>query len=118
MPEVKGPPGREMELIPSDDQAATVAGVIQRLCGSEEVPPQDVAVLSGHGWENSRLRASLRGAYALTRKRGELGRKVFFSSIRAFKGLESPVVILCELENLDADTRDQLLYVGISRARN
>jgi hypothetical protein len=116
--EVKGPAGRDIELIPSEDQASTVAGVIQRLCGSEEVPPQDVAVLSGHGWENSVVRASLPGAYTLTHKRGELGRKVFFSSIRAFKGLEAPVVILCELENLDERTRDQQLYVGISRARN
>jgi len=43
---------------------------------------------------------------------------VFFSSIRAFKGLESPVVILCELEDIDDMTQNQQLYVAISRARN
>ena len=43
---------------------------------------------------------------------------VFFSSIRAFKGLESPVVILCELEDIDDMTQKQQLYVAISRARN
>jgi superfamily I DNA/RNA helicase len=42
---------------------------------------------------------------------------VYFSSIRGFKGLEAPVVILCELEDLE-DAREQQLYVAISRARN
>ena len=32
--------------------------------------------------------------------------------------LESPVVVLCELEDLDDETIDQQLYVGFSRARN
>jgi superfamily I DNA/RNA helicase len=43
---------------------------------------------------------------------------VFFSSIRGFKGLESPVVVLCELGDLDEESRDNQLYVGMSRARN
>jgi nucleoside-triphosphatase THEP1 len=118
VPDVKGPPGREVELHHSDDQAATVGGLIERLCGVEEIPPQDVVVLSAHGWENSEVRRSLPGSYRATQKRGELGKNVYFSSIRAFKGLEAPVVILCELEDLDPETRDQQLYVGISRARN
>ena len=41
-----------------------------------------------------------------------------FSSIRGFKGLEAPVVVLCELEDLDEESRDQQLYVALSRARN
>ena len=61
---------------------------------------------------------SLPGRYALTTERGKLGNYVQFSSIRAFKGLESPVVILCELEDLDDATHSQQLYVGLSRARN
>jgi superfamily I DNA/RNA helicase len=47
-----------------------------------------------------------------------VGPYVRFSSIRGFKGLESAVVVLCELEDLDEDTRDQQLYVGMSRAKN
>jgi len=43
---------------------------------------------------------------------------VHFSSIRGFKGLEAPVVVLCELEDLDEESRDQQLYVALSRARN
>ena len=47
-----------------------------------------------------------------------LGDFIRFASIRGFKGLESPVVVLCELEDLDDETIDQQLYVGFSRARN
>jgi len=35
-----------------------------------------------------------------------------------FKGLESSVVVLCELEDLDEESRDHQLYVALSRARN
>jgi hypothetical protein len=118
VPEVRGPAGRPVELHHTEDQRAMVAGVIERLCGAEEVLPQDVVVLSSHGWDNSRLAEGLPGRYVLTSERGKQGRYVQFSSIRAFKGLESPVVILCELEDLDETTHAQQLYVGLSRARN
>ncbi|NJO84477.1 MAG: ATP-binding domain-containing protein [Blastochloris sp.] len=45
-------------------------------------------------------------------------RTVRVSTIHAFKGLESPVIILTELDAVYKDTLDQLLYIGISRARN
>lgn len=116
-PEVLGPPGREVELFQSDDQAATVSSVIERLCGSEEVLPQDVVVLSSHNIDGSKVGASPPAGYTFEREAKPLGPHIRFSSIRGFKGLESPVVILCELEDLD-DTMDQQLYVGLSRARN
>jgi superfamily I DNA/RNA helicase len=62
--------------------------------------------------------AGLPAPYTYVTEPVPLGPKVRFSSIRSFKGLESPVVVLCELEDLDDATIDQQLYVGISRARN
>jgi hypothetical protein len=117
-PDVRGPEGRRVELIHTDDQATTVANVIERLCGEGEVPPQDVVVLSGHGWENSDVAGALPGRYRLSRERGKPGDVVQFSSIRGFKGLESPAVVLCELDNVVGDNQKQQLYVGLSRARN
>jgi superfamily I DNA/RNA helicase len=118
-PEVIGPPGREVELIQTDDQAAAVSAVVQQLCGKEEVPPQDVVVLSSHNLDRSEVgRAGLPDRYSYVKDPVPLGPKIRFSSIRGFKGLESPAVILCELEDLDDETIDQQLYVGISRARN
>jgi superfamily I DNA/RNA helicase len=118
VPEVKGPPGRDPELYTTDDPAPTVARAIARLHEREEVPLQDIVVLSSHGYDNCEVRRKLPGRYPPTNQRGKNGRHVFFSSIRAFKGLESPVVILCELEDLDDMTQSQQLYVAVSRARN
>lgn len=39
-------------------------------------------------------------------------------TIYSYKGLESPVVILTELHALRPEIADQLLYVGLSRARH
>jgi hypothetical protein len=116
-PRVLGPPGREADLMLSDDEPGTVAAIIERLCGHEDVRPQDVVVLSAHGRQRSAvLAAGLRNGLRYVDERGRRG--IYFSSIRGFKGLESPVVILCELGDLDDDSRDQQLYVGLSRARN
>lgn len=121
VPEVMGPQGRQPELVRAKDQTAAVAGVLERLCGREEIAPQDVVVLSSHGTASGKSRvasAGRLGGYTLTEERGKLGNHVHFSSIRGFKGLESPVVVLCELEDLDDHSIDQQLYVGVSRAKN
>ncbi|MEJ7826485.1 MAG: NERD domain-containing protein/DEAD/DEAH box helicase [Solirubrobacteraceae bacterium] len=116
-PDAKGPEGRPPELRHSGDQAATVADVLERLLGPDDVPPADVVILSSHGREKSAVAAAL-GTRLLPVKPTKRDSGVRFSSIRAFKGLESPVVVLCELEDLDTATLNQQLYVGMSRARN
>jgi len=119
-PEVRGPEGRAPEPIHADDQVAAVAEVLERLCGKEEIPTQDVVVLSSHGTKNSRIyNEGLPGRYQLTDKRPPPAGKVHFSSIRGFKGLESSVVVLCELEleDLEDQTLGQQLYVAFSRAK-
>ena len=105
VPEVRGPEGRPVEMYQTDEPAATVTGAVKRLSEKEEVPVEDIVVLSSHGAKNSAVA-------------GALPDHVRFSSIRAFKGLESPVVVLCELEDLDGMARNQQLYVAISRARS
>lgn len=117
-PEAVGPEGRDVELFQTDDQPATVRQLIERLCERDEVVPQDVVVLSSHAVEKSAVGQAGCGAYEFVKESAALGKKIRFSSIRGFKGLESPVVILCELEGVRDETIDQQLYVGFSRARN
>ncbi len=117
-PQVMGPAGRTPKLLFSDDEPAAVAATLEELCGQEDIRPQDVVVLSAHGRDHSAIYGDNTGRWRYTDKRGRKGNKVFFSSIRGFKGLESPVVVLCELGDLDAQSRDNQLYVGMSRARN
>ena len=117
-PEPIGPEGRDVELHLTGDQPAKVRELVAHLCGKEEVLPQDIVVLSSHALEKSEVGAGGCGDYEFVKEPAALGKKVRFSSIRAFKGLESPVVILCELEDVDDATIDQQLYVGFSRAKN
>jgi hypothetical protein len=42
---------------------------------------------------------------------------ILCDTIRRFKGLERPVIILVELSTTDAKMLDRLLYVGGSRAK-
>ncbi len=118
VPEARGPEGRTPELMHAEDQAAAVAATLERLCGKEEIPTQDVVVLSSHSTRNSAIyNNGLPGRFPLTDVRPTPAGKVFFSSIRGFKGLEASVVVLCELEDLEDETLDQQLYVGFSRAK-
>ena len=41
-----------------------------------------------------------------------------FCTVQSFKGLESPAVILCDIEAIDDREPQSLLYVGMSRARS
>ena len=118
MPQVRGPAGRTPKLTFTDDEPAAVAATLDELCGEEVIRPQDVVVLSAHGRDHSAIYGDDTGRWHYTDKRGRKGNNVFFSSIRGFKGLESPVVVLCELGDLDPESRDNQLYVGMSRARN
>lgn len=40
-----------------------------------------------------------------------------FGSIHSFKGMESPAILLIDIDSLESDTSKALLYVGMSRAR-
>jgi hypothetical protein len=118
IPEVAGPPGRDVELYKSADQAETVSQVLEHLVEKGEVPPQDIVVLSGHGYDNSDVVRNASGKYELVRDPKPLGNYVRAGSIRGFKGLESRVVVLCELDAIDPENFDAQIYTGMSRAKN
>lgn len=47
-----------------------------------------------------------------------LMRTVYFSTVQAFKGMESPVVILCDVDRVTDGEPQSILYVAMSRARS
>ncbi|MGD8352591.1 MAG: NERD domain-containing protein [Pseudomonadota bacterium] len=113
-----GPEGREPEFIEAGSDSAVrseVSRCLHRLVREEKVHPEDIAVLTGRSRDKSILgKEDVIGAFSIccgeTPERG----KVVFDSIRRFKGLERPVIILAELEEvLDSP---EILYVGITRA--
>jgi superfamily I DNA/RNA helicase len=107
-----------VEVIESVDPPRDVARVVARLCGPDEVAPQDVVVLSAHALAKSAAGQSPPVGFSYSEEGAPTGPVVRFASIRGFKGLEASVVVLCELEDLDEATAEQQLYVGLSRAKN
>lgn len=117
-----GPEGRDVELITYDssrDMSDKLRRALHRLIQDEAVPPDDIVILTPRSPEKSRLsRVGRFGNVYLSRNWDTDYNEIFYTTIHSFKGLESPVIILTEL---DADVEhavDELLYVGCSRARH
>ena len=86
------------------------------------MPIDDVMILSPRRLENSAV-ASVEQIcdmplFDCSRTLDTPQRCIRFSTIHSFKGLESQVVILVDIEKVDDDRSQSLLYVGMSRARS
>jgi superfamily I DNA/RNA helicase len=115
------PEGRPVEFVEARSQhevRKAVSRILQRLVVDEGVAPQDIAILSGRVWERSAFANLDRvGNFGITRDpRGTSG-KVVFETVHRFKGLERQVVILTEMDSYVERKRNDLLYVGLTRAR-
>ena len=124
VPTALGPEGVAptwIEAESPDAQIAQLELVLGRLIDEQRIATKDVAVLTPKGVGSTSLNDLQQvgkwdlSAYEL-REDDEIG----WSTIRRFKGLESPVVILVELDDAIAqsDRLRELVYVGISRARD
>lgn len=122
MPLAQGPLGRPVELHTYADARElkrTLSRVLHRLVAEESLPTEDIVILTPKGRERSALwHLGPVGNFQLTERWTTGGGEVFCSTIHSFKGLESPVVILTEIEPYAARDSDLLLYVGCSRACN
>ena len=118
-----GPPGRPVEHIPADDETAgrkALRQVLHRLVKKDGISPKDIIILSPRSEKNSWWKEGDKlGPFTLTWKMKAHGANtVRVCTIYSFKGLESPVVILAQLDQAKEEVHDQLIYVGLSRARN
>jgi hypothetical protein len=129
--------GRPPELIRADVDTEAIEAlrvVLHRLVADEGVVPGSIVVLTGLGLEKSAVWAQRRYGNqvlwngAVDNEGRNLGLAandvpeappdvVLCESIRRFKGLERPVVVLLEVPRDDPERLDRLLYIGMSRAR-
>ena len=117
----RGPMGIEPEIISlgNDGEIEALRKVFAKLFTEEHVPTNDVVVLTPRGSKTSALKEGDRiGKITLSWGRRPGPGAVQVSSIYSFKGLESPVVILAELDKLEPVQKDYLLYVATSRPRS
>ena len=115
----EGPSGRPVRWVSSDDQPETILSTLRRL-KADEVPTQDIMILSPRP-----LRSSVVGK-ALSNSSSEftfaMGRQfefdhIRFESVPYFKGLESPVVIVIEWDEIGRNGAEaESAYVALSRA--
>jgi len=106
-----------------NEQRELLVTVIRRLF-EDGIKPHEIVVLSHHALENS----VFRGLNSETDfKLGEIGVSelkspripfVPFTTIHAFKEMESSVVVICDVNRIDYLEDQSLLYVGMSRARS
>jgi hypothetical protein len=132
-PSAIGPAGRAVgvRVYPEDDADACrreVAFVLKELIGPRGgVTPRDIAVLTPRSPRSSWLANTKVGSYMLVSEFGPDGAplppptsawEIRLSTIHRFKGLESPVVILAEIDSRVPPAQlSGLLYVGGTRAR-
>ncbi|HTE57189.1 MAG TPA: NERD domain-containing protein/DEAD/DEAH box helicase [Verrucomicrobiae bacterium] len=127
---IKAPTVNKLEGIPvryvwfqdDADQANKVSYEINKLLDGR-VSANDITILSP-----KRYSSSLAGSGRLRTKqplllldtdniRSERGEKIAYTSIQSYKGLESSVVILTDISELNRDWDKVVNYVGFTRAR-
>ena len=116
-----GPDGPEVEHVPLGDTDLPTALRLKLdyLFDEERIPITDVVVLTPVRRESGLNALRQVGKWRLSWDRmGSQPDRVQVSTIHAFKGLEKPVVILTELDRVHPASAEQLLYVGLSRARS
>ncbi len=118
-----GPEGRSVEVVPAVDGPAAreaLKQVLLRLVNEDGVDPGDIVILSPRSEKNSQWKSDDRlGTLTLSWDMdADAPHTIRVCTIYSFKGLESSVVILTELDQAKDEVRDQLIYVGLSRARN
>jgi superfamily I DNA/RNA helicase len=118
-PECIGPDGESPKsLETTGDGRRDVEDYIDQLVGKQKVRPGDIAILTRRSRDRSAWsNPPDRPLWSATWDLAACADKVVVSSIHAFKGLERPVVIVCEIGDVDPEEEASLLYVAFSRAR-
>jgi len=114
-----GPEGRPPELVEAtNDQSRlkALSRVLHHLIREEGVAPNDICVLTGRRVAASCVgQADHVGAFAIAVGNQPGVDRVLLETVRRFKGLERPVIVLIEID--DINDSDEVMYVGVTRAR-
>jgi len=115
-----GPEGQDVERIAIRDGSEIerqVSRSLHHLIRDNGVAPADIAVLMGSGRACPLRKGQRIGAFETTTDQAAEPSKILLETVRRFKGLERPVIVLTGIDDLPATEETALLYVGLSRAR-
>lgn len=113
----RGPHGPEVDLrsVTRARLRDELSRVLHRLVAEGDLEARDVVVLTPHAAERSAVRGPV-GAFVLTEE-PKAHRDVLLSSIRRYKGLDAPAVVVCEVDRYSEAEFTKQMYVACSRAR-
>lgn len=124
MGQVDGAPVDYVNYDDSDSQCRALERVLSQLASETDIQPTDVVILSRYRLEQS-------AAAGLTNTTGFCIRSVdaqapsnlrkptfLFATAQAFKGMESKIVVMCDVDRIESEEDRSLLYVAMSRARS
>jgi len=116
-----GIPGPSPVFVPLEDfsdEYEAVESVLEQL-SAQKIPLSQIAILTPRSRENSiwGQKCNRQGRFAPTWKLETVSNQVTCCTIHSFKGLEREAIILTELDQLPSHKAEELLYVGISRAK-
>ncbi len=97
------------------DQVEKLETILRTLI-REGIPFEHITILSMIRFQNSAC--SLVTGTPVTTDSARKKEAVYFSTIQGFKGLESPVVILTDIDTLSEEVKMNILYVGMTRAKS
>jgi hypothetical protein len=111
--------GREPHLVNFDGpERPGIESFIADLVTKQNVKPNQIAILTRKSRDRSDWKnPPQNGTWTATWDLADDGDKVLVSTVHGFKGLERPVIIVCELQDVDLQEQRELLYVAFSRAR-
>jgi hypothetical protein len=124
MGQVDGVPVDYLDYADADSQRTSLEKVLSRLASEPDFEHGDVVILSKYRLEQSavaNLADSVRFRIRSVDQPHPKDRRIptfFFATAQAFKGMESKVVVLCDVERIESDEDRSLLYVAMSRARS
>ncbi len=114
-----GPEGVEIRwamIKKPDELGKLVSDCVERLCSLEHVPPDDIAVLTATETAIEKIAPGDRlGGFRTVRCQDQCEGRIVVDSIRRFKGLERPVVVIAATP--ETVINEELPYVALSRAR-
>ena len=116
-----GPDGRPVAITPYEETStslrAAITEILARLIYAEEIPASDIVLLSSGGKDRPPLSdMTSPSPFHLVSDPADSENAIYTTTIRLFKGLERPVVIL--IMPVDKAYSDELMYIGLSRACN
>jgi hypothetical protein len=119
-------PGSEIKHINDSElqsQAKKIANEISNLISVHNVKPEDISVLILDSRESTNIATQLiseplPSSATWILKGFQEKNSVLIDTVKRFKGLESEIVFLWGIDNINLNPSEDLLYVGISRAKS